>query len=355
MEIYYLVFIISFLLCFFDFVHYKRLKMIPYTIFCLFIIGLAGFRKIGIDNDAESYDFMFYLYDRSTLSEIIEGGYGYVEKGYVLLNKMVSYLGFDIHTLFILIALMTGFANYYYFYKKSRFPFLSLLFYVSFYFLYRDFTQVRYAFAAALCFWVVDFYLSKKYKKSILLFILAVLFHNAVTILIPVLLVLRFVKNNKWYFIPILPTVIIGKMINLFPLLLSLGITNEHMKLYKDEESGGGMLVSIMGVAIMFLYYLVTFKKDKRDMIMDSYFRILSIGVSLNFLFIQSAIFQRFTFILFQFSILLLPYILKELSGKVKMKGAFVLIYFFTACFLLYYGLNMIDENLVRPYKTFME
>ncbi|MFB9120871.1 EpsG family protein [Bergeyella porcorum] len=355
MEVYYTVFIIAFLLCFFDFIHFKIIKLIPYIAFCLFTVGVVGFREVGIDNDGKHYEFMFYFYDRSSLSEIIAGGYGYMERGYVLLNKLVSFLGFDVHTLFMLMAVMTGLTSYYFFYQKSRYVFLSLLFYLSFYFLYRDFTQVRYAFASALCFWVVDFYLNKKYKKSILFFLLAVLFHNSVMIIIPVLLVLILVKNNKIYFLSLLPTIIIGKMINLFPLLLIMGLANDHMMLYLDEDGGGGLMISAVGLIIMILYYLVTANKKEKDFIMDSYFKILSIGVALNFLFIQSAIFQRFTFILFQFAILLLPYTLKELSKKVKMREAFILIYFITACFLLYYGLNMIDENLVRPYKTFIE
>lgn len=354
MEIYYAIFIIAFLLCFFDFIRFKAIRMVPYVLFCLFTIFVAGFREIGIDNDGRLYEAMFYFYGRANVSDILQGGYGYMEKGYVLLNKLVFDLGYDIHTLFILMALMTGFLSYYFFYKRSQYIFLSLLFYVSFYFLYRDFTQVRYAFASALCFWVVGFYIDKKYKKSILLFILAILFHNSVIILLPTLLLLRFVNNNKMYFLPVIPAFLIGKIINLFPILLLMGLANDHMSLYLEEDGGGGMMVSAIGLLIMLLYYFVTYKGDRNEE-MDSYFRILSVGVILNFLFIQSAIFQRFTFILFQFAILLLPYTLKELSKKVKMREAFILIYFITACFLLYYGLNMIDENLVRPYKTFIE
>ncbi|MDY3338484.1 EpsG family protein [Riemerella anatipestifer] len=355
MEVYYTIFITAFLLCVFDFVRFKIIRTIPYVLFCLFTIAVAGFRDIGIDNDGRLYEYMFHFYDSSSLSDILQGGYGYVEKGYVLFNKLISYLGYDLHTLFMVMALMTGFSSYYFFYKRSQYIFLSLSFYLAFYFLYRDFTQIRYAFASALCFWIVTFYLEKKYKKSVLLFLLAILFHNSSVILLPVALVLRFVKNNKLYFLPVVPAIVIGSIMNLFPILLLMGLGNDHMMLYMDEEGGGGMMVSAIGLFIMLLYYFTTYKKSERNKDMDAYFRILSIGVSLNFLFIQSAIFQRFTFILFQFAILLLPYILMELNKKVRMRAIFLLVYFFTACFLLYYGVNMIDENLVRPYKTFFD
>lgn len=355
MEIYYSVFIIAFLLCFFDFIGYKAIKIIPYILFCLFVILVAGFRQVGTDNDSYNYSSMYQFYSISSLPEIIKGGYGYVERGYVLLNKLVSVLGFDVHILFILMAFLTGIATYSFLYKRSKFVFLSLLFYLSFNFLYRDFTQIRYAFSAALCFWVVAFYVDKKYKKSILFFVLAVFFHSSVFILIPVFLVERFVKRNIWYFLPIVPAFIIGKMLNLFPILLLLGAADGHMATYLNEESGGGLMISAIGLVIMLLYYLITFKKKERNREMDIYFRILSICVSLNFLFIQSGIFQRFTFILFQFAILLFPYILKELYSRVRIKGVFVLIYFVSACFFLYYGVKMIDINLVRPYKTFFE
>lgn len=354
MEIYYYIFIIAFLLCFFDFVKHKALGFVFYFSFAIFLVIFVGFRDVGVDNDSIIYEDMFYLYEKSTYQEIWEGGFGYVEKGYVLINKWIATFGGDYTVLFLVMAFLTAFFNYTFFFKKSIYPFLSLLFYLSFYFIYRDFTQIRYALSCAICFWVVWCYIKQNYKLGIILLLLAISFHNAATILIPTLVFIHFVKVEKILMILPLPALLVGKVVNLFPLLVLSGLANEHMKLYLEEEGGSGLVVSIIGYFIMILYYIVNYvSKKKIEIIKEEkvYFQLLSFSVILNFVFIQSAIFQRFTYLLFQFIIMLLPILLRKMSIHFEKKETFLIVYFLVACFLLFYGTNMIDTELVRPYK----
>ena len=164
MTIYYCVFILAFLMCIFDFVHEKTLYTFVYILFCIFLISLVAFRHVGIDNDSQNYQNMFITYSYSSFNEIIRGGYGYVEKGYVLLNKIIASLGGDFRILMVVMAVLTGIFNYCFFYKNSIYPFISLLIYLSFFYFYRDFTQIRYALSCALVFWSIKYYLDKKLK-----------------------------------------------------------------------------------------------------------------------------------------------------------------------------------------------
>lgn len=354
MEIYYYIFIIAFLLCFFDFFKHKTLGFVFYLSFTIFLVIFVGFRDVGVDNDSVIYEDMFNLYEKSTYQEIWEGGFGYVEKGYVLLNKLIASLEGNYTTLFLVMALLTAFFNYTFFFKNSVFPFLSLLFYLSFYFIYRDFTQIRYALSCAICFWVVWFYIKKNYKLGIVFLLLAISFHNAAVILLPALLLIHFVKVERILIFLPPPALAIGKYINLFPLLILSGIANEHMKIYLEEEGRAGLVLSLIGYVIMILYYIINYLPKRNIEITKEekvYFQLLSFSVILNFLFIQSAIFQRFTYLLFQFIIMLLPILLRKMSIYFERKETFLIVYFLVACFLLFYGSNMIDIELVRPYK----
>lgn len=354
MDIYYIIFFVAFFLCFFDFVPYKSLKLFLYSIFCGVLIFLIGFRKVGIDNDSPVYEGMFYFYSNASFSTLIKGGTGYVEVGYTFFNKIISDFGGDFRTLLLLTALICGILEYSFIYKKTKYPFISLLTYLSFFLLYRDFTQIRYAICAGFCFWCVDFFISKKYIKALVYFIFAVSFHNAAIILLPILPFLMIFKKDTLLVLLPLPCLMIGLTINLFPFLLATGFANQHMEIYKKEEGGAGFALSFIGYLLVIIFILLDKFAKKVNFTEEQkfYFRIVAISISLNFLFLQSAIFQRFTYILFQFSILLIPVLLWQIKLHTKLKENFFILYFFLAAFLLFYGIRMIDPALIRPYEN---
>ncbi|WP_312819049.1 EpsG family protein [Kaistella carnis] len=350
MEVYYLIFIVAFFNCFFDFVRFKFLKGFVYFLFCVVLILIVVSRNIGVDNDSPMYEQYFYYFGKETITDIIEGGAGHIEKGYEALNLLVATLGGTFRTVLIIVGVATGLLNFYFFYKKSPYPFFSLLSYLSFFLLYRDFTQIRYALCCAICFWCVHFYINKKYVNAFICFLFAISFHNSAFILLPILPFISWVRNKYLYMLLPIPAFFIGYYFNLFPLLLQIGISNEHMEIYKTEDGAGGYAVSIIGYAICVLFIFINKNiKDNREYLI--YFRLVAIGVSLNFLFIQSAIFQRFTLLLFQFSVLLLPFIVKTIRYSSVNKMTFFVIYFMFCVFFLLYGIKMIDEQIIRPYN----
>lgn len=354
MDIYYYIFFMSFVLCIFDFIKLKYLRFIPYLFFVLFLVFFVSNRQPGVDNDSLMYEQMFDLYSNSTYKEISMGGYGYVEKGYVLLNKIIGDFGGGYEFIFLIMALLISIFNNLFIIKRSPYPYISLLFYMSFYFLYRDFTQIRYALSCAIAFWAVYYYIKKQYRWMVLFLFLSISFHNAATILIPSLLAVHFIKIEKVLFLLPLPAILIGFSVNLMPILILSGLANDHMTSYLDEDGSGGLVVSIIGYFVMLLYYLVNYLPKKRINITNEelvYFKLLSFSVILNFMFIQSAIFQRFTLLLFQFSVLLLPILLCKMKIIFERKETFILLYFLFACFLLFYGIKMIDDDIVRPYR----
>lgn len=353
MDIYYLILFFAFLLCFFDFVTHRAPKILFFVIYCLIVIFLVSFRKVGIDNDSRMYQGMFHIYSRATSGELLAGGYGYVEKGYMFLNKLIGALGGTFRTVLIVMAVATGAANYIFFVRKTSFIFISLLAYFSFFLIYRDFTQIRYGLCAAFCFWCIDCFIEKKYKSSILFFLAAFLFHNSAVILLAVLPFLKYFKNKNLLVLLPIPCLILGSLINFFPLLLLYGYSTDHMDEYLKEEGGAGYAISVIGYFLVLIYYMfdkyvkqVTFTETQ-----DFYFRILALSVSLNLLFVQSAIFQRFTLILFQCAIVVVSFLLLMAKKHIKMKENFLILYFLLSAFFLIYGIKIINPELIRPYK----
>ncbi|WP_082035790.1 EpsG family protein [Pedobacter lusitanus] len=214
--------------------------------------------------------------------------------------------------------------------------------------MYRDFTQIRYGLSCSIVYWAIYFFTKKRYFAFAFSFVLAFLLHNTALIIIILLPLCYFFKNRYVYLIA--PFVcLIGLFINPFPILLSLGGVPEHMQIYFNEEGGGGMVVSVIGMAIMMIYAVFYTKVKSENFDFDMYYRLLAVGVSLNLLFIQASIFQRFSYLFFQFCVLFLPNMLAELQ-KMKDKYYFVLLHFLFNCFFVYYGIKLIAPTLIRPY-----
>ena len=314
---------------------------------------MISFRKIGIDNDSYMYESMFYIYSNATTGELIEGGYGYVEKGYTFLNRFIADLGGSFRTVLIVMAFAGAVVNYIFFAKKTSFIFISFLAYISFFLIYRDFTQIRYGLCAAFCFWCTDTFIEKKYVRSLFFFLLAFLFHNSAIILLFALPFLKYFKSTLILILLPIPCFILGNLINFFPLLLLYGYSNDHMDEYLKEEGGAGYAISIFGYFLVLIYYIFDrySKKIEFTDTQNFYFRILAFSVSLNLLFVQSAIFQRFTLILFQCSIVVISFLLLMAKKHIERKENFLLLYFCLSIFYLVYGIRIINPQLIRPYE----
>ncbi|WP_456314081.1 EpsG family protein [Pseudomonas shirazensis] len=352
MVIYYAIFIISFLLCIFDFIKESSVKLSVYILFTTVVTLIAGLRTVGIDNDSEAYQQIFITSDNLSFYQIFIGDYWEnTERGYYLLNKLIFSLGGNIYTLLLVVSVLTGFLNYSIIYKISPYPFLSLLFYLSFFYLYRDFTQIRYAVCCAIVFYAIFYYVKKKYFLFSILFIISFLFHNTSYILILILPICFYFKNKfVYFFLPLLG--LSGLFYNFLPLLLSQGEGMQYLQIYLEEDGSAGLMIPFIGSLIIIIYIfnekkLLAIKHDFNWY--ELFFKLFAISVTLNFLFFQVSIFQRFSYLFFQFGILLLPMMLRDLRiGKFKIY--YNLLYFTFAIFFLYYGIKMINPNLVRPY-----
>lgn len=352
MVVYFAIFIVSYLLCIFDYVKESKVKLFVYVCFTLTVTLIAGLRTVGVDNDSAAYQQTFISSDNLSFYQILIGDYWEnTERGYLFLNKIILSLGGNINTFLLVISLLMGLFNYTIIYKISPYPFLSLLFYLSFFYLYRDFTQIRYGLSCSVVFYVIYYFIKRQYFLFFIFFNISLLFHNTSYILILILPFCFFFKNKLVYFyLPLLG--LLGLFYNLLPLLISQVGATQYLEIYLDESGSAGLMVPFIGLIIMLIYIFnekKIFAVKRQYNWYELFFKLFAISVFLNFLFFQVSIFQRFAYLFFQFGILLLPLMIKDLKyGKYKIY--FNLLYFVFATFFLYYGIKMINIQLVRPY-----
>lgn len=353
MYIYYAVFTVAFLLCALDYSKSNPFKPFLYVLFCSILIGLPAFRGIGVDNDSVIYRDIFQASDKYSFAQIILGNYWEnTERLFLLLNKIVVSLGGSISILLVVVAAVTGLLNYTFIYKMSPFPFTALLCYLCFFYLYRDFTQIRYGLSCAIIFWSSYHLFKGNFLVFLVLLFIALGFHNAAFVFFIIFPFIYFVKNRIFYIVlPILCT--IGFFINPFPILLGLAGVPDYMQIYLGEGGGAGLILSIIGfiAVVTYVFLIVNKKSNKVDAFPDKYFRLVSLGVSLNLLFIQSAIFQRFSYELFQFIVILIPVTLYN-AQKLRDRFYFVVLHFIFISFFMYYGYKLVQIDLIRPYQT---
>ncbi|WP_374743315.1 EpsG family protein [Parapedobacter sp. 2B3] len=322
----------------------------------MLLIGFVGLRGLGVDNDGVAYQDAFRLVgEKYSWLDLLRGNYDEtMERGYLLFNLFVFALGGNIHVVFVVMALLTGLLNFTLIFKYSPMPFLSVLVYLCFFFLYRDFTQIRYALSAAMGFWSICFFVDKKYGWSFTLVFFAAFIHSSV--LIVPLFYLLYIAIRRYTFYLILP--LAGLVIGFFDPVMYLfmlgGLPPTLAGYVEQEEFGksGYMLSAIAEIFMLGIFYyrskLTTFYGDRA---IDLFMVALSFGSFINLMFISFAIMQRLSSLLFTVIVLVMPYLFNVIEEDVKDRNIGVLIRLVFAIFVLYYGLKMIDIELVRPYS----
>lgn len=352
---YYLLLIAVFLFTLVDFAESKEARLIVYGFLCALLVAFAGLRGVGVDNDGIAYEDALNLASNLSWGQLFSGNFDFtMERGYMLLNKTVSTLGGDVHVVFVIMALATGLVNYTLIYRRSPYPFCSLLVYVCFFYFYRDFTQIRYALSAGIGMWAVFMFVDRKYIHAALLIFFAAFFHSSVLI-IPLLFLAYALLRNYWvyFFLPILGAV--GAFFDPVMYLFQLGGLPPTLAIYveQNELGSGGYMVSV--VAQVFMLAVLIYKRElvmlytKRKV--DILYIALSVGSFVNLLFISFAIMQRLSSMLFMAIVFLLPYLFSIIESKQKEEYTGLFIRFLFMVFVLYYGLNMIDTGLLRSYR----
>ena len=341
----------------FDFVKDRHIQFAFFSLQCLVLMLFAGLRAVGIDNDSLNYWNEFQLARNLSWADLVMGNYpSSIERGYMLFNKLVSSAGMGIHSVFMTMAVVTGLVNYTLIFKKSPYPFTSLVIYVGFFFFYRDFTQIRYALAAGIGVWAIFLFLEQKYWQSLVLVLAFSFVHSSVLVVLLFALAFIVVKNRVVYFI--LPFIgLLGGFLSPIILIFNFVGLPETLARYvlANEFVRGGYVISFVAQLVM-LGFLIFWKSlldyyPKR--IIEGLFIGLSLASFINLLFISFAIMQRLSLLLFGVVLFALPYLFNAVESRVRPEEKLLLAVIRLAfcLFALYYGMMMIHPDILKPYR----
>lgn len=302
-----------------------------------FIIGfvliiIAGFRPIGIDHDSLNYFSVISNpnYQINLLSK---------SPTFWIIYKSI-YLFFDgsIRSFFIIYAVIGVTLKLYVIKKISHFPLLSLLSYISFFFILQEMTAIRAGVATALLYISVFYIIDKQFFKFLFIVLVAVLFHYSAIIFLPMYFIVNKIKNK--YLFAVLPLFglfihlsnfglfFIKKLTFYLPDFLSYKL-HIYFNLLTENKITHISPFTLGNVLLLLIFYInlfkINFKENKLDIIL---IKLLSIGFFLLFGLSFLPVFAYRLSNFFFFSIIfLIPNVLLFFKQK-KLILILILIYF---------------------------
>ena len=255
------IYIINILLIvLYSFVVKDRKKYVILVSLQLFLILACRSITLGVDLP-NYYDGFYYIKNlnfRDMLSSLhffemadLVYPFGY-ESGYVFINWIVSHLGFSFHGFLVLCAFINIFSFGYFIYKYSDIPWLSFVILCTFGIYTYFFGIIRQSLALSIFLWSLHFAVHNKKIKSLLLFLLAFLFHRAILIMMPVYFFVNRKKRTRKMFI-------IALLLS-FPFMLLSGpiysnIIYPFMSFFGKGYTGHGMQLN----NLIILLYIIAF------------------------------------------------------------------------------------------------
>ncbi|WP_099293609.1 EpsG family protein [Butyricimonas sp. Marseille-P3923] len=151
------------------------------TLFLFFVI-LCFFAAMNVgDQDHANYELAFReSIDANVLDKqsLIGKEIYFMEPGYRLLNKLISFFTHQSFFIFAITAFVTLLLNFKVYKKYSPYFLFSVLLYYGHIYLVREMIQIRFGIASAICLYSISFIVQKRWKIFVLLVGIAAMFHT---------------------------------------------------------------------------------------------------------------------------------------------------------------------------------
>lgn len=167
----------------------KNWALVLSLVILVFFAGLRG----AFTADYQSYaDYFAKISENVNLSTILNPSSGFrMEKGFVLLCKLISYLSSSQVAFFTIVSVLTLVPYFLGFKKLSAMPVLTVLLFVGVGDYYATYNLMRQTLAAAIAFWGLSFWIDKKRVRFFLCLAVAVTLHRTALILLPLVFLLN--------------------------------------------------------------------------------------------------------------------------------------------------------------------
>lgn len=326
-------------------------KLIRACIYGVLIFCILAFRhpSMGVDLGyarSGGYLWSFQILSNFSFSEILNlQHFLHYEKGYILFNWLLSFLGNDYQILLIASAFLSVVPIMVLFYKESVSLELSYIIYLSLQSFIICFSGLRQGIAIGICMIAFLFIQKHDWKKFTALVLLASTFHGSAIFFLPAypIFFVKISKSGRWYTL----LSIIGVFLLKNPLYF---LFSKIIKYNESIDNNGAITFFIIFTLVYVFSFLFASENEKNNGLLNlillgcfcvAFSGILMLAVRVGYYY-------------FNFLPLLLPIALKNIQLKYFKLLAQIVV---TTCFLLFalYGLYIPSWAMTYPYKFFWE
>lgn len=311
------------------------LWLLPIAIILFFI---AGFREFGIDKDSLNY---IELLDKNI--RIFDANFLDKEPAFWLINE-INHIIFNgsLRAFFILFAFLGVFFKVIVIKKYSDNVFLSILVYISLFFILHEMTQIRAGISIAVVYLAINDIVNRNLRNFILKLVIAAFFHYSALIFVFLYFINSRKINRVWYFsLPLIGILIyyfnffqsiLLYLLPFFPDFISHKLYIYFDMLNKSEVN----IVSPLNLGNLFLLFTLWFNiifLDKRNAYHTLFVKMLSIGfwILFSFSFIEVIGYRLSNFLFFTL-VFLIPITINKFKNKLPACLFFILFLLYSLC-----------------------
>lgn len=311
----------------------KKSKSLLFLSFTVLFILLA-YRGVTVGTDTQNYELQF--------KAIKNFGILNIEPLWLYLNKLVVYLGGDFKLVLIFSALLTLLPIYYVAYKKSPYPLLSILLYMTLYYYFFSFNIMRQGVAMSFGLLSLMFFIDEKWKKSLLFLVIASLFHYSALILLPGLVFIYFSERLKK--IPFVVLQFFTLFIGLFFYQVLLSFATKYLYSNYEIEQYLNFLGNFISALIINVIFFATSRIIK---VKDKWFYLSLCFILVSNLLVRIPFGNRFGMFYGIVFIIYLPLLINNNTLEKKDKS---LVFILIVLFALYSFYTNIGKGEILPY-----
>ncbi|WP_164518169.1 EpsG family protein [Pseudoalteromonas rubra] len=335
----------------------KSAKKVLSLISVAVLIFFAGFRAAGVGEDDLNYVKAFNFIPH--LGFWLAGDFQYsfarvwMEPGYIMYGAFLKLFSSSYIILFLgVAALSVGIAGKQY-YKLSPYFFITLLLFFVHTFLYRDINQIRSAVSAAIGLMLIIPLSKKEYVKSIIIVLIAGLFHTASLSYFLLVLLSRFHINRRRLVAMILVALLLGAVgisTTLLSVLPGMGFITEKLLDYADSGHANSVtlfdITNLKNLTLFFILIMLWKKIEYKIPYFKTMVLFLTIGVAWRLAFSDFGIIAARVSTFFNIvEVVLLPCLLLAFREKL-MPTLLIFIYAFLTLYL-----NLFIKEGRAPYE----
>ncbi len=310
----------------------------------LLILTCCRSKSIGIDTSGGYYKYYRYIENGINL--------WWVEPAWVIINKLCIIVGIGYQGVLALSGLLTILPSAYVINKKCENKCFGLAIYYALYLPIYSFNLMRQSIAIAFVFLAMYLYIEKKYYKSIVGIIIAVLFHNSAFLAVFVVLFLLIKPKYKHVFFMIIISLCVGVFAsNRLFFLLAGKYSNSLLNTGGYAGFRNTSFIPILFVVIFDTFFLFIVFLSYKTIKDDKMFLITLLGVLVMNLTLRLGQGTRIVLYFSQAQCIFLPNYINNIDRKVNKKTIITL-------YVLYVTLNFLriigaQWHTITPYTMF--